>query len=82
MKLFQTLLIAISALSVTCFCPVSRRHQGSLTTCTARLNMADTATPSTEEQTYVKCGRCQTAYIVNEEDLGGANGKGRYVIFF
>eukprot|EP00544_Gedaniella_sp_CCMP2646_P009343 CAMPEP_0202480058 /NCGR_PEP_ID=MMETSP1361-20130828/197_1 /ASSEMBLY_ACC=CAM_ASM_000849 /TAXON_ID=210615 /ORGANISM="Staurosira complex sp., Strain CCMP2646" /LENGTH=172 /DNA_ID=CAMNT_0049107451 /DNA_START=143 /DNA_END=661 /DNA_ORIENTATION=+ len=40
--------------------------------------MADVATDpssSTGEQSYVKCGRCQTAYVVSDEDLG--NGKGR-----
>jgi len=76
MKLVQSLVVAILAfaLSASAFSPAAPLH--AITSTFTRLNMADTATPSTAEQTYVKCGRCQTAYVVSLDDLG-ANGKGR-----
>eukprot|EP00538_Stauroneis_constricta_P007263 CAMPEP_0119548994 /NCGR_PEP_ID=MMETSP1352-20130426/2792_1 /TAXON_ID=265584 /ORGANISM="Stauroneis constricta, Strain CCMP1120" /LENGTH=206 /DNA_ID=CAMNT_0007594419 /DNA_START=1 /DNA_END=621 /DNA_ORIENTATION=- len=35
---------------------------------------ADTAVPEAAT-TYVRCGRCDTSYIVNEDDLGGGRGR-------
>lgn len=79
MKLIQSLFIVILALALSAcsgFSPATRHAN-------TRLSMADStaATPSssssTNEQTYVKCGRCQTAYFINEADLGSPTGKGR-----
>jgi predicted Zn finger-like uncharacterized protein len=79
MKLVSLLFVTSLALALSAcgaFSPFSTSCRHSF-----QLNMADVATDpssSTGEQSYVKCGRCQTAYVVNDEDLG--NGKGRYVI--
>jgi predicted Zn finger-like uncharacterized protein len=76
MKLVSLLFVTSLALALSAcgaFSPFSTSCRHSF-----QLNMADVATDpssSTGEQSYVKCGRCQTAYVVNDEDLG--NGKGR-----
>jgi hypothetical protein len=65
------LVLALALSACGAFSPTSTwRHSVQLTMSDTR-----TASPSTGEQSYVKCGRCQTAYVVNDEDLG--NGKGR-----
>lgn len=81
MKLIMSLflLAAVAFFStVSAFAPSINKGARSIKS-TLHLSETSAAPASTAEQTYVKCGRCQTAYVISEADLG-VNGKGRYVI--